>query len=166
MHKELCIQAFENACGAKAAIGMIFQNDRGSQFTGYAFRESLARYDGACAENERYRGCYDNARMESFFATLKKEKLYRLRTERYSMAYMKMDLPVCDDLLQQAADLHAQSGRMVAGGIQGEVAATSSIAEARQSLGCLQTALFLTTPPTQDLNATLPYNLARGFIML
>jgi transposase InsO family protein len=27
--------------------------------------------------------------MESFFATLKKEKLYRLRTERYSMEYVK-----------------------------------------------------------------------------
>ena len=33
--------------------------------------------------------CYDNARMESFFATLKKEKLYRFRTERYPMAYVK-----------------------------------------------------------------------------
>jgi hypothetical protein len=31
----------------------------------------------------------DNARMESFFATLKKEKLYRMRTERYPMAYVK-----------------------------------------------------------------------------
>ena len=26
--------------------------------------------------------CYDNARMESFFATLKKEKLYRIPTYR------------------------------------------------------------------------------------
>jgi transposase InsO family protein len=28
--------------------------------------------------------CYDNARMESFFATLKKEKLYRLNTHQLS----------------------------------------------------------------------------------
>ena len=28
--------------------------------------------------------CYDNARMESFFATLKKEKLYKLPTYRMS----------------------------------------------------------------------------------
>ncbi|CAG7652865.1 hypothetical protein PAESOLCIP111_06657 [Paenibacillus solanacearum] len=33
--------------------------------------------------------CYDNARMESFFATLKKEKLYKIKTEYYPMAYIK-----------------------------------------------------------------------------
>jgi len=33
--------------------------------------------------------CYDNARMESFFATLKKEKLYKINTEHYPMAYVK-----------------------------------------------------------------------------
>lgn len=31
----------------------------------------------------------DKARMESFFATLKKEKLYKINTERYPMAYIK-----------------------------------------------------------------------------
>jgi len=44
MRKELCIQAFENACKAQAAYGKIFHSDRGSQFTSYAFRESLAKY--------------------------------------------------------------------------------------------------------------------------
>ena len=33
--------------------------------------------------------CYDNARMESFFATLKKEKLYRIRTERMPMTQVE-----------------------------------------------------------------------------
>ncbi|MFT8887773.1 MAG: IS3 family transposase, partial [Ethanoligenens sp.] len=33
--------------------------------------------------------CYDNARMESFFATLKKEKLYKIRTEQIPMAQVK-----------------------------------------------------------------------------
>ena len=33
--------------------------------------------------------CYDNARMESFFATLKKEKLYKIRTEQLPMATVK-----------------------------------------------------------------------------
>lgn len=88
MRKELCIQAFENACQARAARGMIFHSDRGSQFTSYRFRESLARH-GAVQSMSGTGRCYDNARMESFFATLKKEKLYRLRTERYPMAYVK-----------------------------------------------------------------------------
>ena len=33
--------------------------------------------------------CYDNARMESFFATLKKEKLYKIRTELLPMETVK-----------------------------------------------------------------------------
>lgn len=33
--------------------------------------------------------CYDNARMESFFATLKKEKLYRIHTERLTKTDVK-----------------------------------------------------------------------------
>ena len=30
--------------------------------------------------------CYDNTRMESFFATLKKEKIYKIDTKNMSMA--------------------------------------------------------------------------------
>lgn len=88
MRKELCIQAFENACKARKAHGMIFHSDRGSQFTSGAFRESLAKF-GAVQSMSGTGRCYDNARMESFFATLKKEKLYRIHTERYPMAYIK-----------------------------------------------------------------------------
>jgi putative transposase len=88
MRKELCIQAFEGACKSRGAYGMMFHSDRGSQFTSYAFRESLAKY-GAVQSMSGTGRCYDNARMESFFATLKKEKLYRLKTERYPMAYVK-----------------------------------------------------------------------------
>lgn len=88
MRKELCIQSFENACKAQNASGMTFHSDRGSQFTSGSFRESLRRH-GATQSMSGTGRCYDNARMESFFATLKKEKLYRIRTERYSMAYIK-----------------------------------------------------------------------------
>ena len=33
--------------------------------------------------------CYDNSRMESFFATLKKEKLYRIDTMKMTMEEVK-----------------------------------------------------------------------------
>ena len=33
--------------------------------------------------------CYDNARMESFFATLKKEKLYRMDTTKMTVAEVR-----------------------------------------------------------------------------
>ena len=88
MRKELCIQALENACKARNARGMIFHSDRGSPFTSHAFRERLAKRGAIQSVSGRGR-CYDNARMESFFATLKKEKLYKIRTDRYPMSYVK-----------------------------------------------------------------------------
>jgi len=88
MRKELCIQAFENACKTRNARGMIFHSDRGSQFTSQVFRECLAKRDAIQSMSGTGR-CYDNARMESFFATLKKEKLYKINTERYPMAHIK-----------------------------------------------------------------------------
>lgn len=88
MKKELCIRAFHSACQAQGAYGMILHSDRGSQFTSAAFRTVLAQ-NGAVQSMSGTGRCYDNARMESFFATLKKEKLYRIRTERMSMAQVK-----------------------------------------------------------------------------
>ena len=39
MKKELCIRAFESACGIHDAHGMILHSDRGSQFTSTDFRK-------------------------------------------------------------------------------------------------------------------------------
>ncbi len=88
MKKELCIHAFEGACQACNARGMILHSDRGSQFTSADFRKSLARYEAVQSMSGTGR-CYDNARMESFFATLKKEKLYQLQTGKMPMAKAK-----------------------------------------------------------------------------
>jgi transposase InsO family protein len=88
MRKELCINAFEQACRRQNASGMIFHSDRGSQYTSGDFRASLARY-GAIQSMCGTGRCYDNARMESFFATLKKEKLYRIKTEQLPMETVK-----------------------------------------------------------------------------
>lgn len=65
---------FENACKARSARGMTFHSDRGSQFTSHAFRENLSKY-GAIQSMSSTGRCYDNARMESFWATLKKESI-------------------------------------------------------------------------------------------
>ncbi len=58
---------------------MILHSDRGSQFTSGKFRAALKKY-GAIQSMSGTGRCYDNARMESFFATLKKEKLYQIDT--------------------------------------------------------------------------------------
>ena len=83
MKKELCVdtlQQLKNAYG-KRLSGAILHSDRGSQYTSGAFREELRNMDMIQSLSGVHH-CYDNARMESFFATLKKEKLYRIPTHR------------------------------------------------------------------------------------
>jgi transposase InsO family protein len=88
MRAELCRKAFENACMKESGRGMIFHSDRGSQFTSKEFRDELSLY-GAIQSMSGTGRCYDNARMESFFATLKKEKLYRMKTTDIRMDELK-----------------------------------------------------------------------------
>jgi transposase InsO family protein len=88
MRKELCIEAFEQACRRHNANGMIFHTDRGSQYTSHKFREALESRRAVQSMSGTGR-CYDNARMESFFATLKKEKLYKIKTEYMPMEAVK-----------------------------------------------------------------------------
>lgn len=88
MRKELCISAFEQACKRYGAHGVICHSDRGAQFTSHEFRNALKAY-GAVQSMSGTGRCYDNARMESFFATLKKEKLYKVQTKRLPMATVK-----------------------------------------------------------------------------
>jgi len=88
MRKELCISAFEQACNRHNAYGMIFHSDRGSQFTSRKFREVLESRKAVQSMSGTGR-CYDNARMESFIATLKKEKLYKMRTKLMSLETVK-----------------------------------------------------------------------------
>ena len=52
-------------------------SDRGSQYTSAAFRAELSRR-GMVQSLSGTGHCFDNARMESFFATLKKEKIYQI----------------------------------------------------------------------------------------
>jgi len=69
MRAELCVDAFTSATKKYHAYGMIFHSDRGSQDTSKLYRETLARY-GADQSMSGTGRCYDNAWMESFFATL------------------------------------------------------------------------------------------------
>ena len=88
MKAELCIDAFTSAAKKYQAIGMIFHSDRGSQYTSSAYRKVLTSY-GAVQSMSNTGKCFDNARMESFFATLKKEHIYKIKTETLSMATVK-----------------------------------------------------------------------------
>lgn len=88
MKKELCIDTFNAAYNRYLIAGAILHSDRGSQYTSDAFRQTLKDKD-ITQSLSGVNHCFDNARMESFFATLKKELLYRIPVSRMSRATVK-----------------------------------------------------------------------------
>lgn len=88
MRKELCIDTVKAAGGRFPIGGAILHSDRGSQYTSQAFRTILSGY-GMRQSLSGVAHCYDNARMESFFATLKKELIYRIPAYRMKMEEVK-----------------------------------------------------------------------------
>lgn len=85
MKKELCIDTVKQLGSMN---GVILHSDRGSQYTSEAFRKELNR-NGIRQSLSGTGHCYDNCRMESFFATLKKEKLYQIPTYRMLLEEVK-----------------------------------------------------------------------------
>ena len=89
MKKELCIDTVRQLRQKYGRLeGTILHSDRGCQYTSYAFRRTLVSA-GLIQSLSGTAHCYDNARMESFFATLKKEKLYQLPTYRMKREEVK-----------------------------------------------------------------------------
>lgn len=81
METSLVLAALENAMrkvGPDAQV--IFHSDRGSQYASEAYRNFL-KNKNMIPSMSRKGNCYDNAYVESWFASLKKESLYR---ENYS----------------------------------------------------------------------------------
>ena len=73
MPTALVARAFERAVQAhRPAPGLLHHSDRGSQYASDAYRDLLRRH-GAVPSMSRAGNCYDNARMESFWATMKTE---------------------------------------------------------------------------------------------
>ena len=69
----LVARAFERAVAAhRPGPGLLHHADRGSQYASDAYRELLRRH-GAVPSMSRAGNCYDNAKMESFWATMKTE---------------------------------------------------------------------------------------------
>lgn len=89
MKKELCISALEAAFELrKPKPGVLVHSDAGSQYTSEAYKLALGRHHAVQSMSDVGK-CYDNARMESFFATLKKEKLYRINTKKMTVEQVK-----------------------------------------------------------------------------
>lgn len=88
MRKELVIDTLNIAAKRFPIKGCILHSDSGTQYTSGAFRERLTDLE-IKQSMSGVGSCYDNSRMESFFATLKKEKLYRIPTHRMTREEVK-----------------------------------------------------------------------------
>ena len=90
--KELCIDTVRQLERLYPSLsGAVFHSDRGSQYTSLAFRSELSR----CGMIQSLSGtghCFDNARMESFFATLKKEKIYQIAAYKLPREQVKTSI--------------------------------------------------------------------------
>jgi len=85
MEKQLVIDAFLMAMGQrKPGVGMLHHSDRGSQYASKEYQALLRDARISCSMS-RKANCWDNAVLESFFSTLKREwvqgKRYRTRLE-------------------------------------------------------------------------------------
>ena len=73
--RELAINALQLALGRRRpAAGTLHHSDRGGQYCSFEYQALLARH-GLVPNMSRPGDCYDNAVVESFFATLKRELL-------------------------------------------------------------------------------------------
>jgi len=83
MQTSLVMDALRMALGRRSpdkAQSLMHHSDRGSQYASQAFQALLRDRNITCSMS-RKANCWDNAMMESFFATLKKERIHH---ESYS----------------------------------------------------------------------------------
>ncbi len=69
----------------KPAVGLIMHTDRGSQYASRSHRKLIKDY-GMVQSMSRKANCWDNAAMESFFKTLKVERVYQVQYESRAQA--------------------------------------------------------------------------------
>jgi putative transposase len=79
MPGDLVERALEMAIGRRLPSGdLLLHSDRGSQYASGSYQE-LLRSQGITCSMSRRGNCWDNAPMESFFATFKKELIHQER---------------------------------------------------------------------------------------
>ena len=107
---ELVKRALGNAIGRRGTKkGMIFHSDRGCQYSSKGFIKMLEE-NGIIGSMSRP-GCpYDNSCMESFFATLKKERVYRRNYD--TMEEVRQDMFRYIELFYNRKRLHSVLGYM------------------------------------------------------
>jgi putative transposase len=90
MREELVLEALDKAVAAyKPPPGLIHHSDRGAQYASHDYQERLKKFE-MIGSMSRKGNCYDNACIESYHATLKRELVYRFRFKTKIMAQEKI----------------------------------------------------------------------------
>jgi transposase InsO family protein len=90
INADLVCQALKSAYWLrKPTEGLIMHSDRGSQYASDSHRQLIKSYKMIQSMSRRG-NCWDNAAMESFFKTLKVERIHRLRYQTRALA--KLDI--------------------------------------------------------------------------
>ena len=86
INADLVCQALRSAYWQrKPGPGLLLHPDRGSQYASWAYRDLAAEF-GMMVSMSRRANAWDNAPMESFFKTLKVERIYQTRYETRAQA--------------------------------------------------------------------------------
>jgi transposase InsO family protein len=88
MTSRLVVDALDMAVRRRApGVGLVAHSDRGSQYASEHYRQLLGKHGITCSMSRRA-NCWDNAPVESFFASLKRELVHdaRYTTRAQAMA--------------------------------------------------------------------------------
>ena len=103
----------------KPAPGLIAHSDRGSQYASVDYRRLLAQF-GMVQSMSRKGNCWDNAPMESWFASLKKEEVHLMKYATRAAArtaifdcvevfYAPKEVPLGDNPVRRHSKIYNQS---------------------------------------------------------
>ena len=108
MKAGLVCQALRSAYGqCRPPVGLILHSDRGSQYANRAHRRLAADF-GMQVSMSRRANAWDNAAMESFFKTLKVERIYQGRYETREQA--RLDIVDWTEGFYNRQRLHSSIG--------------------------------------------------------
>lgn len=98
LHSKLVVDAMQMALGRRRpdrSETLLHHSDRGVQYASEAYQALLRQHNITCSMS-RKGNCWDNAMMESFFATLKKERvhheLYQTRDQARQSVFEYIEL--------------------------------------------------------------------------
>ena len=105
MEQELCLHALDMALKRRRTPKqLLFHSDQGGQYTSHAYQRRLEEYEIRCSMS-RGGQCWDNAVVESFFGSLKRECVNETIYDSHDQA--KTEIFDCLEIFYNRQRLHS-----------------------------------------------------------